>query len=60
MTPSEWIGLILQVVATGAAAAAAFAAWRSVVSVSRERKGREITGAVGGPQRLASSDVVPS
>jgi hypothetical protein len=34
----DWIGLSLQVVATVAAAAAAFAAWRSVVGVSKERK----------------------
>jgi hypothetical protein len=38
MTTGEWIGLVLQVVATGAAAAAAIAAWRSVVGVSEERK----------------------
>jgi hypothetical protein len=38
MTTGEWIGLVLQVVATGAAAAAAIAAWRSVVGVSKERK----------------------
>jgi ribosomal protein L17 len=38
MTTGEWIGLVLQVVATGAAAAAAIAAWRSVVAVSKERK----------------------
>jgi hypothetical protein len=38
MTAGEWIGLGLQVVATGAAAAAAIAAWRSVVGVSKERK----------------------
>jgi hypothetical protein len=38
MTTGDWIGLSLQVVATVAAAAAAFAAWRSVVGVSKERK----------------------
>jgi hypothetical protein len=38
MTTGEWIGLVLQVVATGAAAAAAIFAWRSVVGVSKERK----------------------
>lgn len=34
MTAGDWIGLSLQVVATGAAAAAAIAAWLSVVGVS--------------------------
>lgn len=38
MTGAEWTALGLQVVATGAAAAAAFAAWRSVVGVSKERE----------------------
>jgi hypothetical protein len=38
MTLGDWIGLSLQVVATGVAAAAAIAAWRSVVGVSNERK----------------------
>lgn len=38
MTTGEWIGLVLQVLATGAAAAAAIAAWQSVVGVSKERK----------------------
>jgi hypothetical protein len=37
-TGAEWAALGLQVVATGAAAAAAIAAWRSVVGVSKERK----------------------
>jgi hypothetical protein len=36
MTGAEWAALGLQVVATGAAAA--IAAWRSVVGVSKERK----------------------
>jgi hypothetical protein len=38
MTAGDWTGLVLQVVATGAAAVAAVAAWRSVVAVSNERK----------------------
>jgi hypothetical protein len=38
MTAGEWTGLVLQVVATVAAAAAAVFAWRSVVGVSKERK----------------------
>lgn len=38
MTAGEWTGLGLQVVAAGAAAAAAIAAWRSVVGISRERE----------------------
>ena len=38
LTAGDWIGLSLQVVATVAAAAAAVAAWRSVVGVSKERK----------------------
>jgi len=38
MTTGDWIGLVLQVIATVAAAAAAIAAWRSVVGVSKQRK----------------------
>jgi len=38
MTSAEWAALVLQVVATLAAAAAAIAAWRSVVGVSKGRK----------------------
>ena len=38
MTGAEWAAFVLQVVATLAAAAAAPAAWRSVVGVSKERK----------------------
>jgi hypothetical protein len=38
MTEAEWAALGLQVVATGAAAAASIAAWRSVVGISRERE----------------------
>jgi hypothetical protein len=38
MTAGEWTGLLLQVVATLAAAAAAIAAWQSVVGVAKERK----------------------
>lgn len=38
MTAGDWIGVVLQVVATVAAAVAAIAAWRSVVGVSKERK----------------------
>jgi uncharacterized membrane protein YcjF (UPF0283 family) len=38
MTAGDWIGISLQVVATVAAAAAAIAAWRSVVGVSKERE----------------------
>ena len=37
MAGAEWAALVLQVVAT-LAAAAALAAWRSVVGVSKERR----------------------
>jgi hypothetical protein len=41
MTGVEWAALVLQVVATLAAAAAAIAVWRSVVGVSEERRADE-------------------
>ena len=41
MTGAEWAALVLQVVATLATAAAALAAWRSVVGVFKERKAVE-------------------
>ena len=41
MTGAEWAALVLQVVATLAATAAAIAGWRSVVGESRERKAVE-------------------
>lgn len=41
MTAGDWIGVALQVIAAGAAAAAAIASWRSVVGVSKERKFEE-------------------
>jgi hypothetical protein len=54
MTGADWAALVLQVVATLAAAAAAIAAWRSVAGVAKERKADALWRAAGRSVRCSS------